>query len=288
MVNAMNRRNLLQTGGLALGAGLLSSTDPFVRAGQFTGKIRKSLKWSMVAQRNKLPLPEVFQKLRECGFDGVEPRVSEVPEDRVEEWGAASRESGLVIDGTVAANWDDLAGGIDLTKRLGGDSMLVVARYDQKQSIQPQWDFWVDRFREMAPHAERQGVKILVENVWATFLISPFDMARFIDEIGHPFVQVHFDVGNMVRWGVAEHWAEILGTRSQKLDIKEYDLGKAMNEGMGKGFDVPLGEGSIDWAAVRAELVKIGFEGWAAAEVAEGDWDYLADVALRMDRVLDL
>jgi len=284
----MKRRNLLQTGGLALGASLLTNALPSARAGQFTGKIRKSLKWSMVAQRDKLPVLEVFQKLRECGYDGVEPRVGEVTPEKEAEWIAASRETGLVIDGTVGASADDLEGGIDLTKRLGGDSMLVVARYDQKQPIQPQWDHWRDLLRETAPHAEKQGVKLLVENVWATFLISPFDMARFIDEIGHPYVQVHFDIGNMVRWGVAEHWAQILGKRSQKLDIKEYDLKKAMNEGMGKGFDVPLGEGSIDWAAVRVELAKIDFQGWAAAEVAAGDWDYLADVARRMDRVLDL
>lgn len=287
----MKRRKLLQLGGLALGAGIsspLAAADNGARKREFAGKIRKSLKWSMVKDRDKLPVVEVFRKLRECGFEGVEPRVGEVPADRVEEWTAASRETGLIIDGTVGASADDLAGGIDLTKRLGGDSMLVVARYDQKQSIQPQWNHWRDLLRETAPHAEKQGVKLLVENVWATFLISPFDMARFIDEIGHPYVQVHFDVGNMVRWGVAEHWAEILGTRSQKLDIKEYDLKKAMNEGMGKGFDVPLGEGSIDWAAVRGELAKIQFTGWAAAEVAAGDWDYLADVASRMDRVLDL
>jgi hexulose-6-phosphate isomerase len=284
----MNRRSLLQTSGLVLGAGLLSAAVPSARAGQFTGRIRKSLKWSMISQRDKMPVLEVFKKLRECGYEGVEPRVNEVPTDKADEWIAASRETSLIIDGTVAAGWDDLAGGIDLTKRLGGDSMLVVARYDQKQSIQPQWNHWRDTLKAVAPQAERQGVKILVENVWATFLISPFDMARFIDEIGHPFVQVHFDVGNMVRWGVAEHWAEILGKRSQKLDIKEYDLKKAMNEGMGKGFDVPLGEGSIDWAAVRGELAKIEFTGWAAAEVAAGDWDYLADVASRMDQVLDL
>lgn len=280
-------------GGLALGAAvagtdLANAADEASRKREFAGKIRKSLKWSMIKERDKLPVVEVFRKLRECGFEGVEPRVSEVPSDRVEEWVAASRETGLVIDGTVGASADDLAGGIDLTKSLGGDSMLVVARYDQKQSIQPQWDHWRDLFREAAPHAEKQGVKMLVENVWATFLISPFDMARFIDEIGHPFVQVHFDVGNMVRWGVAEHWAEILGTRSKKLDIKEYDLKKAMSEGMGKGFDVPLGEGSINWAAVRSELAKIHYTGWAAAEVAGGDWAYLADVASRMDRVLDL
>jgi len=54
-----------------------------------------------------------------------------------------------------------------------------------------------------------------------------------------------------------------------------------------KDFDVPFGEGSINWPAVRAELVKINFTGWAAAEVKGGDWACLADVARRMDRVLD-
>jgi sugar phosphate isomerase/epimerase len=54
-----------------------------------------------------------------------------------------------------------------------------------------------------ALHAEKQGIKVLIENVWNTFLISAYDMARFIDEVGSPWVQVHFDIGNMVRWGVA-------------------------------------------------------------------------------------
>jgi L-ribulose-5-phosphate 3-epimerase len=283
--SSLDRRSLLQSGGLALGAGLLASV---AQAGQFTGKIRKSLKWGMVAQRKDLPLLEIFKKLRECGYEGVEPSLSDVPENKADEWIAASRETGLIIDGTVAARTENLTGGIDLTKKLGGDSMLVVARYDQKQPIQPQWDRARDELKAFAPHAEKQGIKLLVENVWATFLISPFDMARFIDEIGHPWVQVHFDIGNMVRWGVPEHWAQILGKRSQKLDIKEYDLKKAMTEGMGKGFGVPLGEGSINWAAVREELAKIEFTGWAAAEVAGGDWTYLADVAKRMDQVLDL
>ena len=34
------------------------------------------------------------------------------------------------------------------------------------------------------------------------------------------------------------------------------------------------------------ELAKIGLTGWAAAEMKSGDWDYLADVAQRMDKVL--
>lgn len=268
-----------------MGASLLAARLA-ARGGQFTGKIRKSLKWNMVTGAKTLPLIEAFKKLRECGYEGVEPSLSHVKD--ADAWISASKESGLIIDGTVGARTEGLEEGIDLTKKLGADSMLVVARYDQKQPLTDNWNRCRDQLKAAAPHAEKQRIKLLVENVWATFLISPFDMVRFIDEIGSPWVQVHFDIGNMMRWGVAEHWAQVLGNRSQKLDVKEYDLKKAMNEGMSKGFDVPLGEGSINWPAVRSELAKINFTGWAAAEVKGGDWPYLTDVARRMDRVLDL
>lgn len=283
----MKRRRLLQAG-LASAAASAIALPAAGRAGQFTGKIRKSLKWNMVGEKDKVGLTEAFKKLRACGYEGVEPSLGDIKEGEADAWLEASRESGLIIDGTVAARTENLGPGLELTKKLGGDSMLVVARYDQKQPLQDNWNRCRDELKAAIPLAEQTGVKLLVENVWATFLISAFDMARFIDEIGSPWVRVHFDIGNMVRWGVAEHWAQVLGNRSLKLDVKEYDLKKAMSEGMGKGFAVPLGEGSIDWAAVRAELAKIQFQGWAAAEVQSGDWDYLADVARRMDRVLDL
>lgn len=286
----MERRHLLHITTAALASGIAGSSVSLAAADQarFRGKIKKSLKWGMVKLKDKQPLVETFRKLRECGFEGIEPSTKEIEADAVDEWIAASRDSGLVIDGTVGSNMEDLNSGIDLSQRLGADSMLVVARYDQSQSIQPQWDHAVELLKKAAPYAEKKNVKLLVENVWATYLISPFDMVRFIDEINHPFVQVHFDIGNMVRWGVPEHWAEILGERSKKLDIKEYDLKIAMSEGMSKGFRAPLGEGSIKWAKVMDELEKINYSGWAAAEVAGGDWEHLTELARRMDKVLEL
>lgn len=259
-------------------------------AGQFTGKIRKSLKWSMAQKAaTGMTLAEAFAKLRSCGFEGVEPSLlGHVTMENADEWVAASKASGLIIDGTVGGRAETLESGINITKKLGGDSMLVVLAYPPEQPIQQTWKQAVACMKAAASHAEKQGIKMLIENVWNTFTISAFDMARLIDEIGSPWVGVHLDIGNQMRWGVAEHWVEALGKRSMKLDVKEYDLDKAMTEGMRKGFDKPLGEGSINWPAVRAELAKINFTGWAAAEVKAGGWDYLADVAKRMDRVLDL
>ena len=259
-------------------------------AGQFTGKIRKSLKWNMVEKTAKgMSLTDAFKKLHTCGFEGIELNLlGNVSAENVDEWVAASQASGLIIDGTHGGRVGALEAGIDITKKLGGDSMLVVLAYPQEQSIEKTWKEAVASMKAATGYAEKQGIKILIENVWNTFLISAYDMARFIDEVGSPWVGVHLDIGNQMRWGVAEHWVEVLGKRSGKLDVKEYDLKVAVGEGMRKAFDTPLGEGSINWPAVRTELAKIDFRGWAAAEVKAGDWDYLADVAKRMDKVLDL
>ena len=61
-----------------------------------------------------------------------------------------------------------------------------------------------------------------------------------------------------------------------------------MNEGLRKGFDVELGEGDCGWPAVRKALAEIDYRGWATAEVPGGDRKRLADIAARMDRVLEL
>ena len=202
----MNRRDFMLSTGLALG-GAVTIAPLSTQAGQFTGKIRKSLKWNMVKDSDQISLVDAFNKLRECGFEGVEPSLSHVKNP--DAWVSASQASGLIIDGTVGARTEGLIEGLDLTKQIGGDSMLVVVSYDEKRPLVEQWNAARDRLKAAAPHAEKLGVSLLIENVWATFLISPFDMARFIDEIGSPWVQVHFDIGNMMRWGIAEHWAQV-------------------------------------------------------------------------------
>jgi hexulose-6-phosphate isomerase len=182
----------------------------------------------------------------------------------------------------------DLAGAIDQAKFLGANSVLHVVRYDKQLGYLQNYRQTQAIIRDAIEHAEKQQVMILLENVWATFLIEPLGMARYIDELNSPMVGAYFDVGNVVRWGWPQHWIEVLGSRIKKLDIKEYDLKVAMDEGMRKGFNRPLGQGSIDWVQVRQQLKSIGFQGWATAEVRGGDRTRLADIASQMDAVLDL
>ena len=130
-----------------------------------------------------MSLVDAFKKLRACGFEGVEPSLlfKHVTLENVAEWSAASRESGLIIDGTVGGRLGALETGIDITKALGGDSMLIVLEYPQDQPLQKTWENAVASLKAITAHAEKQGIQVLVENVWNTFLISAYDIARFIE-----------------------------------------------------------------------------------------------------------
>ncbi len=258
------------------------------RSGEFTDRIHKAVKYHMVTE--KLSALDKLKMLKDLGFDGVEARAQLKPADttRVRELAKASELTGLPIHGVINSSNPDISGAIDQAKLFNATSVLHVVRYDRKIGYMQNYKETQDIIRRAIDHAEKNEIQILVENVWASYLIEPLSMVRFIDELDSPWVQVYFDVGNVVRWGWPQHWIEVLGKRVAKLDIKEYDLNVAMNEGMRKGFGMPLGEGSVEWDKVRAELLNIDYRGWATAEVPGGDRKRLADIAAQMDRVLDL
>ena len=49
---------------------------------------------------------------------------------------------------------------------------------------------------------------------------------------------------------------------------------------------VNLGDGDVDWAAVRQAFADIGYSGSVIAELEAGDEAYLRDVSQRIDRLL--
>jgi len=286
----MNRREFVQTAMCSAASasiiGLAANQNVF--AGEFSGRIKKAVKYHMV--REELSAEDKFKLLKDLGYDGVEPRamLEKSQASEVKAIAKAQEKVGLPIHGVVNSNNPNLIGAIDQAKQYGATSILHVVRYNSKISYLQNYRETKDIIRKAVGHAEKQEISILIENVWATYLIEPMGMARFIDSFESPFVQVYFDVGNVVRWGHPQHWIEVLGKRCKKLDIKEFDLKIAMNEGMRKAFAVPLGEGSVNWKKVRDELTKINYKGWATAEVSGGDRKRLAVIAAQMDRVLDL
>jgi len=164
--------------------------------------------------------------------------------------------------------------------------------------------------------AEDLKVTIAFENVWNNFLLSPLEAARYVDELGggpltgtgvrgygvaheirpgprqrlassRRLVGWYFDVGNIVNYGWPEHWIEALGDRIVKIDVKDFSRAKRNEEGLWKGFNVGIGEGDVDWAAVREKLAGVNHLGWASAEVGGGNMHRLKEIATRCERVMN-
>jgi L-ribulose-5-phosphate 3-epimerase len=116
--------------------------------------------------------------------------------------------------------------------------------------------------RELLPLAASANTLLAIENVPNKFLLSPLEMARFVDELGHPSLGDYLDVGNAMMIGYPEHWIEILGRRIVRVHVKDYrpDVGGVL------GF-VGLLQGEVNWPAVATALWTIGYDGYITAEV---------------------
>jgi len=291
MKSKIDRRCFVQRSGLFLAGTAVSallSRPALAKSEDSKGRFRKALGLTMV--KEDLSLEDKLRLIKDVGFEGIETPTQLINKNTPEPkaLARASEKVGVPVHGVVNSSNADLKGAIDEAVLYGATSVLHVVRPDPKGSFMANYRRTQATIRDAIPYAEKKRIHILIENVWSTFLIEPLTMARYIDELDSPFVKAYFDIGNVVRWGWPEHWIEVLGKRTVKIHIKEYNLDVAMNEGMRKGFDFPIGQGSISWDRVREELRKIDYRGWATAEVSGGDRRRLADISQQMDDVLDL
>ena len=113
---------------------------------------------------------------------------------------------------------------------------------------------------ELLPAAEDLGIVLGIENVWNGFLLSPLEYVRYVDEFESPWVRAYLDLGNMI-FGHPEHWVRIAGSRIVKVHIKDFRLDRER----GRLAFAKLGNGAIDWNAVRAALMDVGFSSYVTS-----------------------
>ncbi|MDB4657116.1 sugar phosphate isomerase/epimerase [Verrucomicrobiales bacterium] len=277
-----SRRHFFKaTGGLALASAGLAK-------GPLAGRIKIAVKYHMI-QEPELSVVEKFLMLKRAGFDGVELKTTEkVDHDEVL---AAISKTGLSVHGIVNASSPDVIAGVKVAKKLGADSVLILAAEDKNLSWDENFPVWQKRVSEAIPLAKESGVKLCIENVRATFLKTAEGMSKFIDSFESDVVKSYFDLGNTITWTEqsGEHWADVLAKRIYKLDIKdrghaEFGDPKTKRAGITTGTN----GGEVNWADVRKELAEVNFSGWATAEVAGGDEARLTRMAAWMRDVLDL
>ena len=162
----------------------------------------------------------------------------------------------------------------------GADAVLLVPGVVNAQtSYREAWTRSQKEIRTLLPLAEELKVVIAIEEVWNKFLLSPLEMVKYIDEFQSPWIRTFFDVGNVVLYGYPQNWIRTLGSRIAKVHLKDF---KRTEDGY---VWVNLGDGDVDWAAVRQAFPDIGYSGSAVTELEAGDEAYLRDVSRRVDRL---
>ena len=299
-MKTIDRRTFL---GTVAGAGAAAAARPGALSGAgaagqpAAGGLKKAVYISMLPK--ELGYLEKFQLAREVGFEGIE--IGTIADAGVaEEIKGAADKAGLKIHSVMNADhWrfpfssadpDVVAKGVAgmeasfrNAKLWGADTILLVPGVvDAQTSYKDAWTRSQQVIRQrILPLAQEMKVVIGIEEVWNKFLLSPLEMARYVDEFSSPWVKAYLDVGNMLFYGFPQDWIRTLGPRIVRVHVKDFKL----ERGEGRFYWKNLGEGDVDWPAVAKALMDAGYRGWVTTEINGGDAAYLKDVVSRLDRI---
>ncbi len=257
--------------------------------------IKKGLVFSMLPAT--LSVADRFKMARDVGFDVVQA-PTEPDGQKAEEMKKAADTANVRIDsvmnmdhwkyplssGDPAGVEKSLAGmrtSLHNAKLWGADSVLLVpAVVNAQTSYRDAWTRSQNEIRKLLPLAEELKIMIAIEEVWNKFLLSPLEMAKYIGEFQSPWIKAWFDVGNVMFYGYPQDWIRTLGRSIVDVHLKDF---KRKEDGYAW---VNLGDGDVDWPAVREAFAEIGYSGSAIVELRGGDEAYLRDVSRRVDRLL--
>src|SRR6184192_3572135 len=260
-----------------------------------TLSIKKGVWYEMLPA--KLSAADRFKLAKDVGFE-VAQVPTEPDESKAEEIKKAAEAANIRIDSVMNMDhWKyplsssdravvekSLAGmrtSLHNAKLWGSDAVLLVpAVVNPQTSYREAWSRSQKEIRKLLPLAEELKIVIAIEEVWNKFLLSPLEMAAYIREFQSPWIQAWFDVGNVLLYGYPQDWIRTLGKSIVKVHLKDFKRKES-------GYQwVNLGDGDVNWEAVREAFREIGYAGSAITELEAGDEAYLRDVSQRVDRLI--
>ena len=251
------------------------------------GRFRKGI--CRVSFPPKAPLEECFRLAKNAGFEGVEvPMTGELaPEaapDQVKAIGDKAHKAGLAIvalwvsplgaNPLNSPNAEERARGLEAIRtavtfagHLNCEALLMVpgrvgsgAKFYQGYEVT--WERISAELKKVIPFAAERRVILTVENVSNRFLVSPLEARAFVDQFRSPWLQFFFDTGNIVPFGYPQDWILTLGQRIRRVHAKNRSVAPRGPEARRGG----LLQGDVDWKAVVAALVQVGYRGFLSPE----------------------
>jgi hexulose-6-phosphate isomerase len=257
--------------------------------------IKKGLVFGMLPAT--LSVSDRFKLARDVGFEVVQA-PTEPDQQKAEAMKKAADAASLRIDSVmnmdhwkfplsssdpavVEKSQAGMRASLHNAKLWGADSVLLVpAVVNAQTSYRDAWTRSQSEIRKLLPLAEDLRIVIAIEEVWNKFLLSPLEMAKYIGEFHSPWIKAWFDVGNVMFYGYPQDWIRTLGKSIVDVHLKDF---KRKEDGYAW---VNLGDGDVDWPAVREAFAEIGYSGSAIVELESGDEAHLRDVSRRVDRLM--
>ncbi len=259
--------------------------------------MKKSINLWALPYPDKMTLIECLELCHDAGFDAVELNYDlesdvsvKARESDLEKIGRTAREIGIEISGLcsflfwpyslTSNDRERRTKGRELAEKmvhaaaaLGTENLLVVPGavyipWGPEPTPVPNdvcWQRATEAITAVLPHAEKTGVRLNIENIFANaFLMSPDEINRFVDQFHSSHVGIHFDTGNIMQFQFPEHWIRQCGSRIQNVHLKEY------SKQAGTRFTLesfrPLLDGTTDWPAVLEAFAAIGYDGYLTFE----------------------
>ncbi|MGC9453505.1 MAG: sugar phosphate isomerase/epimerase family protein [Phycisphaerae bacterium] len=231
---------------------------------------------------------ENFRRASQAGADGVEvvysttEQASQLNSDHAAELKTLAREHGLAIPSLCIAvvnqtpslitSLEAAGKTLELLRRAievsaeAGASVLLVPFFDQNAIELPEeLDRAAEALNELVEPAEQAGVTLGVESS-----LNADQLEYLLDALtGSPNVKVYYDTANAL---------------ARKLDPVTFirDLGPGrlaqvhfkdvrVVSGQPPNYDIPLGEGDVDFDGVMQSLRAVGYDGWIVIEAGGGE-----------------
>lgn len=258
--------------------------------------MKKSINLWAFPYPDKMSLEQCLRLAKDAGFDGIELNYdldSDLsPKSGAKEFQGIRRlaeKIGIEISGVCSflfwpyplssndpaerARGMELAGLMtEAAHHLGTENLLVVpgaVHMPWREDHDPTPNDVCDRraraaIGKLLPKAEKMGVHLNIENIFFNgYLLSPMEMVDFVDSFDSPYVQVHFDTGNIMEYQFPEHWIPILGKRIKNTHLKEFT-----KKGTDHSLEAfrPLLDGTTNWPAVLTAFNDVGYEGYLTFE----------------------
>lgn len=258
--------------------------------------MKKSINLWAFPYPDKMSLKQCLQLAKDAGFDGIELNYdleSDLsPKSGTKEFTEIRKmaeQIGINISGVCSfLFWPypltsndpaERAKGMELAAKmtqaahdLGTENLLVVPGavhmpWREDHDPTPN-DVCLARAKEsvgkLLPQAEKLKVHLNMENIFFNgFILSPMEMVDFVDGFDSPYVQVHFDTGNIMEYQFPEHWIPILGKRIKNVHLKEFT-----KKGTDHSLEAfrPLLDGTTNWPAVLEAFDQVGYDGYLTFE----------------------